>query len=99
MRRGWLDRRFRRIPKRYGAVTALTGTADDYLTIGQGFFGHQIDLGAGTADTITLRRRRFYTLNLLNVENVVGSSGDDIANLTANAAGLSVDLGGGTTIT
>ena len=77
------------------AVTSMTGTTDDYLTIGQGFFGHQIDLGAGTADTITLGVSGFYTLNLLGVEYVVGSGGDDSVNLTANAAGLSVDLGGG----
>lgn len=78
------------------AVTSTTGSANDYLTIGQGWFGHQIDLGDGTDDTITLGITGFYTLNLLNVENVIGSSGDDFLNLTANANGMSVDLGAGT---
>ena len=77
------------------AVTSMTGT-DDYLTIGQGFFGHQIDLGAGTADTLTLGVSGGYNLNLLSVENVVGSGGDDFVGMLATVNGLAIDLGAST---
>ncbi len=36
-----------------------------------------------------------YNLNLANVENLVGSAGNDFVTLTTNQAGLNVDLGGG----
>ena len=72
------------------AVTTMTAASNDYLTIGQGFGGRQIDLGAGN-DTLTLGTVGFYTLNLANVENVVGSAGDDFINITTPAGGLSID--------
>ncbi|MCK1698913.1 VCBS domain-containing protein [Bradyrhizobium sp. 144] len=80
-----------------GAGT-ITGTAsDDFLAVGSNVFGHQIDLGAGSNDTVSLVSPNFYQLNLLNVEHVTGSTGNDNINLVANATGLTVDLGGGGT--
>ncbi|MBR1143698.1 tandem-95 repeat protein [Bradyrhizobium sp. AUGA SZCCT0431] len=78
---------------------AVMGTAgDDYLRIGSNIFGHQVNLGAGTADTVILNSSSFgsgFTLNLVDVEYVTGSSSDEFVNLTSNASGLVIDLGGG----
>jgi hypothetical protein len=77
----------------------VIGTAgDDYLRIGSNIFGHDINLGAGTNDTVLLNGSVFgtgYTLSLVGVEKLVGSSSDEFVNLTKNASGLVVDLGGG----
>ncbi len=75
-------------------LTTLTGSADDYLAIGPGVAAHPIDLGAGN-DTIILGQAGGYTLNLANVENVLGSSGNDFLTLSHDASGLSIDLGAG----
>ncbi|CAN7756272.1 VCBS domain-containing protein [Bradyrhizobium sp. LjRoot220] len=79
--------------------STVTGTnGDDYLRIGSNIFGHQINLGAGAADTVTLNSSSFgsgFTLNLFDVENVTGSSSDEFVNLMSNANGLIIDLGGG----
>ena len=77
------------------AVTALTGNADDFIVVNPGMNGLPIDLGAGTGDTVILGSAGFYSLNLANVEDVTGTSGDDAVNLQNNANGLAVDLGGG----
>ncbi|QOZ75397.1 hypothetical protein XH83_08055 [Bradyrhizobium sp. CCBAU 53351] len=76
----------------------VIGTAgDDYLRVGANIFGHQLNLGAGTADTVLLNGTfgNGYTLNLAGVENLVGTGNDEFVNLTMNANGLVVDLGGG----
>ena len=79
-----------------GALTTLTGASNDFLTIGQSLSNRQLDLGAGAGDTITLGASGGYMLNLANVENLAGSSGDDFVTLTNIADGLAVDLGTGT---
>nr|WP_311985852.1 hypothetical protein [Bradyrhizobium canariense] len=79
-----------------GAGGIFGTAADDFLAVGGNAFGHQIDLGAGTNDTVILASPNFYQLNLLNVEHITGSTGNDNLNLVANAAGLVVDLGDGT---
>jgi Ca2+-binding RTX toxin-like protein len=76
-------------------VTTLTGNADDFVLVNSGMNGLPIDLGAGTGDTVLLAAPGFYSLNLANVENVQGTSGDDTVNLQNNANGLAVDLGAG----
>jgi VCBS repeat-containing protein len=76
-------------------LTTLTGSADDFVKIGFSLSGHQIDLGAGTNDTVILGQTGGYTLNLLNVEHLVGSSGDDFAGLVNNVNGMSIDMGAG----
>ncbi len=76
----------------------VIGTAgDDYLRVGSNIFGHALNLGAGTGDTVLLNGTfgNGYTLNLSGVENVIGTGNDEFVNLTANANGLVVDLGGG----
>ncbi|PSO16455.1 hypothetical protein C7G42_23290 [Bradyrhizobium sp. MOS003] len=76
----------------------VIGTAgDDYLRVGSNIFGHAINLGTGTGDTVLLNGTfgNGYTLNLAGVENVTGTGNDEFVNLTANANGLVVDLGGG----
>ncbi|KYG21639.1 hypothetical protein SE92_16370 [Bradyrhizobium sp. AT1] len=76
----------------------VIGTAgDDYLRVGSNIFGHALNLGAGTGDTVLLNGTfgNGYTLNLAGVENVIGTGNDEFVNLTANANGLVVDLGGG----
>jgi VCBS repeat-containing protein len=73
-----------------------TSSNNDYVKINQGLSGHLIDLGAGTDDTVVLGTGGFYSLNLVNVENLVGSAGNDTASFTTNLNGLNVDLGGGT---
>ena len=79
-----------------GALTTLTGASNDFLTIGQNLFNRQIDLGAGAGDTVTLGVSGGYTLNLVNVENLAGtSSSNDFVGLTNLASGLAVDLGAG----
>ncbi|MDB5875949.1 MAG: hypothetical protein JWQ07_5391, partial [Ramlibacter sp.] len=75
-------------------LSSMTGVSD-FLTIGNNFFGRPIDLGAGSGDTINLGAAGGYTLALANVENLVGSSGNDSVTLTNAAGGLNVDLGGG----
>jgi Ca2+-binding RTX toxin-like protein len=76
-------------------LIARTGSNDDFLTIGQNLFGHTIDLGAGTGDTVNLGVAGGYTLKLLDVENLTGSAGDDFVVLQNTVSGLSVDLGAG----
>jgi Cadherin domain/RTX calcium-binding nonapeptide repeat (4 copies) len=76
-------------------LTTLTGSADDFVKIGFGLSGHQINLGAGTNDTVILGQTGGYTLNLVNVEHLIGSSGDDFAGLVNNVNGMSIDMGGG----
>ena len=71
-----------------------TSTGNDFLTIGQNLGGHQIDLQSGT-DTLLLGVTGGYSLNLANVENLVGTAGDDFVGLTGNANGLAIDLGAG----
>ncbi|UPJ41119.1 VCBS domain-containing protein [Bradyrhizobium sp. 40] len=79
-----------------GAGQILGTGADDFLAVGGNAFGHQIDLGAGNNDTVSLASPNFYQLNLVNVEHVTGTTGNDNVNLVNNAAGLVVDLGDGT---
>ncbi|MDE2378885.1 cadherin-like domain-containing protein [Bradyrhizobium sp.] len=76
-------------------ITALTGTANDFILVNPGMSGLSIDLGAGTGDTVALASAGGYNLNLVNAENVVGSSGDDFVALQNVANGLAVDLGTG----
>ena len=76
-------------------LTTLTGSADDFVKIGFGLSGHQINLGAGSNDTVILGQTGGYTLNLVNVEHLIGSSGDDFAGLVNNVNGMSIDMGGG----
>ncbi|MGL3111436.1 VCBS domain-containing protein [Bradyrhizobium sp. BR 1432] len=81
-----------------GSAPVIGTAGDDYLRIGSNIFGHQINLGGGVADTVLLNGSVFgngYTLNLAGVENLVGSNGDEFVNLTNNADGLVVNLGGG----
>ncbi|SDM85099.1 VCBS domain-containing protein [Afipia sp. GAS231] len=73
----------------------LTGSNNDFVKIGFSLSGHLINLGAGTGDTVILGQTGFYNLNLVNVENLVGSAGNDTANFTTNLNGLNVDLGAG----
>ena len=77
------------------ALTTLTGSSNDFLKIGFSLSGHQIDLGAGSSDTVMLGVTGGYNLNLVNVENVVGTAGNDFVNLVNNANGLAIDLGAG----
>jgi hypothetical protein len=77
------------------ALTTFAANSNDFLTIGQSLSSHQINLGAGT-DTINLASSNFYTLNLVGVENLVGSTGNDNVGLINVAEGLAVDLGTGT---
>ena len=76
-------------------VTTLTGSANDFVLVNGGMNGLSIDLGAGTGDTVALASSGFVSLNLANVENVTGTSGDDTVSLVKNANGLAVDLGAG----
>jgi VCBS repeat-containing protein len=76
-------------------VTTLTGSADDFVLVNSAMNGLSIDLGAGTGDTVALASAGFYSLNLANVESVIGSGGNDNVNLINNANGLAVDLGAG----
>jgi VCBS repeat-containing protein len=76
-------------------LTSLTGSADDFIKISQSLSGHQIDLGAGSNDTVILGVTGSYNLNLANVEHLVGSGGDDFAGLVNNVNGMSIDMGGG----
>ncbi|WP_146006582.1 calcium-binding protein [Bradyrhizobium forestalis] len=80
-----------------GAAPVLGTAGDDYLRVGANIFGHALNLGAGTGDTVLLNNTfgNGYTLNLAGVENLVGTGNDEFVNLTANANGLVVDLGGG----
>ncbi|SDK25260.1 MULTISPECIES: VCBS domain-containing protein [Bradyrhizobium] len=77
------------------SFNVLTGTNNDFVKIGFSLSGHVINLGAGTGDTVILGQTGFYNLNLVNVENLVGSAGNDTANFTTNLNGLNVDLGAG----
>ncbi|WP_298241353.1 VCBS domain-containing protein [uncultured Bradyrhizobium sp.] len=79
------------------SATVIGTAGDDYLRVGSNIFGHALNLGAGTGDTVLLNATfgNGYTLNLAGVENVVGTGADEFVNLTANANGLVVDLGGG----
>jgi VCBS repeat-containing protein len=76
-------------------LTTLTGSADDFIKISQSLSGHQIDLGAGSNDTVILGVTGNYTLNLANVEHLVGTGGNDSVSLAANTNGLTIDMGGG----
>ncbi len=78
-------------------LSSLTGNTNDFVTIGQNFFGRPIDLGAGNADTVNLGiAGAGYTLALVGVENLNGAGGDEFVSLANNANGLAVDLGAGT---
>jgi VCBS repeat-containing protein len=80
----------------FGNTLGITGTAgNDFLAVGFNIFGHAIDLGAGTGDTVSLAVTAGVTLNLANVEFLTGSSGDDFVALANQVNGLAVDLGGG----
>ncbi|MET3339213.1 beta strand repeat-containing protein [Bradyrhizobium ottawaense] len=84
--------------QQFSNTAPVSGTAgDDYLRVGANIFGHGINLGAGTGDTVLLNGTfgNGYTLNLSGVENLVGSGNDEFVNLTTTANGLVVDLGGG----
>jgi VCBS repeat-containing protein len=80
-----------------GAAPVIGTAGDDYLRVGSNIFGHALNLGAGTGDTVLLNGTfgNGYTLNLAGVENLVGTGNDEFVNLTMNANGLVVDLGGG----
>ncbi|MGL9621324.1 VCBS domain-containing protein [Bradyrhizobium sp. U531] len=79
------------------SATVIGTAGDDYLRVGSNIFGHALNLGAGTGDTVLLNGTfgNGYTLNLAGVENVIGTGADEFVNLTANANGLVVDLGDG----
>ncbi|WP_398483389.1 beta strand repeat-containing protein, partial [Tardiphaga sp.] len=76
-------------------LNVLTGSANDFVTIGLNLSGHQINLGAGSNDTINLGQTGSYNLTLVGVEKVNGSAGNDILLLNNNANGLALDLGAG----
>jgi VCBS repeat-containing protein len=76
-------------------LTTLTGSADDFVKIGFSLSGHQIDLGAGSNDTVILGQTGGYSLNLANVEHLVGSGGDDFAGMVNDVNGMSIDMGAG----
>ncbi|MGY3038072.1 VCBS repeat-containing protein [Bradyrhizobium sp. USDA 4354] len=80
-----------------GAAPVIGTAGDDYLRVGSNIFGHQLNLGAGTGDTVLLNGTfgNGYTLNLTGVESLIGSGNDEFVNLTTTANGLVVDLGGG----
>lgn len=64
----------------------------DNLTMGTNANGRLINLG-GDIDTLTLGLAgQTYSLNLVNVENLVGASGNETVNFTAAANNLSVDM-------
>ncbi|MCJ9700535.1 beta strand repeat-containing protein, partial [Bradyrhizobium sp. SHOUNA76] len=84
--------------QQFSNVAPVIGTAgDDYLRVGSNIFGHVLNLGAGTGDTVLLNNTfgNGYTLNLSGVENLIGNGNDEFVNLTANADGLIVNLAGG----
>jgi Ca2+-binding RTX toxin-like protein len=80
-----------------GNLTAgrqILGTANsDTLTLGANAGGRLIDLGAGT-NTLMLASAGSYSLNLANVQNLIGSTGSDIVSL-GSANGMTIDLGAG----
>ena len=76
-------------------LTSATGSADDFVKISQSLSGHLIDLGAGSNDTVILGVTGGYSLNLANVEHVIGTAGDDFIGFQSNLNGLTVDMGGG----
>jgi Ca2+-binding RTX toxin-like protein len=82
-----------------GGAAPVIGTAsDDYVRVGSNIFGHQLNLGDGTADTVILNPNSFgngFTLNLSGVEYLTGTSSGEFVSLTSNASGLVVDLGDG----
>lgn len=80
-----------------GAAPVIGTAGDDYVRVGGNIFGHGLNLGAGTGDTVLLNGifGNGYTLNLTGVENLIGNSNDEFVNLTKTADGLVVDLGGG----
>jgi Ca2+-binding RTX toxin-like protein len=66
--------------------------ATDLLTMGTNANGRLIDL-AGGVDTLTLGTANAgYSLNLANVENLVGSFGDETVSLLSTAVNMSIDL-------
>ena len=78
-------------------LSSLTGASDDFLTIGQNFFGRPINLGAGTGDTVNLGvAGAGYTLALVDVENLNGSGGNEFVTLSNLATSMSINLGVGT---
>ena len=71
----------------------------DFLTIGTNANGHPIDLGDGPFDNLFLNQPgpATYSLNLSNVEQVFGVSGDDeTVNMVSALSGVIIDLGWGT---
>jgi VCBS repeat-containing protein len=91
------------------AGASLTGTntifsrtigGNETVEVGSNVFGHAIDLRGGM-DTIALSAAGSYTLTLLDVEKLNGTSGDDVVRLVnnalvSNANALDINLGGGT---
>jgi VCBS repeat-containing protein len=70
----------------------------DFLTIGTNANGHPIDLGDGPFDNLFLNQPgpATYSLNLSNVEQVFGVSGDDeTVNMVSALSGVIIDLGWG----
>jgi hypothetical protein len=78
----------------FSPLYSLTGANDFVLGTPLSLNNRSIDLGAGTGDTVILGLAGGYTLNPVNVENLVGSGGNDTVTLS-NTSGLSVDLGAG----
>lgn len=80
-----------------GAAPVIGTAGDDYLRVGANIFGHTLNLGTGTGDTVLLNGifGNGYTLNLAGVENLAGNGNDEFVNLATNANGLIVNLGGG----
>jgi VCBS repeat-containing protein len=80
---------------------ALFGrSSNDSLVVNSSITGNGrlIDLGGGT-DTLTLSSAGPYTLNLANIEHLVGSAGNDAVTLQhLVAGGMDVDLGAGSDI-
>ena len=74
---------------------------NDHLTVSNGISSHLVDLGAGTADRVTLSPvaggTTYAYLNLANTEflDTLGS-GNEFVTLQSLQNGLSVDLGAGT---
>jgi Ca2+-binding RTX toxin-like protein len=79
-----------------GGVSLFGRVGNDLLTMGTNANGRLIDL-AGGDDTLTLgTANASYSLNLANVEHLVGASGNEIVTLTAPVANnMSIDLGFG----
>ena len=72
------------------------GSGDDYVTYSASLIaGDTVDLAGGTGDTLTLEATS-NTVALSNVENVIGTSGNDQLTLTNAVTGVNINLMGGT---